>query len=825
MTDTTRTTQVAIIGGGIMGVAAQYQLAENGWTDTILFEKAELTSGSTWHAAGQIAHAVGSRIAGWINKTSIETYKRVERETGQSIGWHEVGGFRIATTDDEVDWMKSIMGVGRLLDLPMELVGPEEVARGNPFYKVDDVKAAVQTFEDGHIDPSGVTMALAAAARARGAKIERRNQVVGASRKGDMWLLRTEKGNVLAEHVVIAAGSYANQVGEWFGLKIPSVSCLHHYLVTDTVPEFQDRPELPVMRDNAFGGYIRQEQMSGLIGIYEGHVCPTVWTMPQGAPWKAENELFEADYDSISDFLMVAFDKMPILADLGIKRVVRGAITHTPDGGMLVGPSGAPNVWLSCGSSIGLAWGGGAGKVLADWMVHGETEINTRSMDPRRYGGFATDTYIVERTKDEFMRRHDTPCPGKQFESLRPVRRHPLYDRLAAKGAVFGEVAGWERPRYFGALGEVEQIGWGHQNWHENAEREAIATRQGAGVIDLCAFAQFEITGKDAGDLLERLSANKIPAREGSIALCHLLTDKGRFETEITVWRVNKERYFIGSAIARATPDFDWIRSHIRPGEDVQVVNLSNDWGMLALSGPASRDILSHATDTDLSNDRFRWLSGREIEVFGIPCYALRVAFTGELGWELHLPLDRIGELYDKLHEVGAAYGLVDLGSYAFNGLRMEKAYRASAELTTDVGMFDVGLDRFFRNEGREFIGKEAALANRDHTHWELLYAEVHSTGIDVHGGEPVLLNGEPVGLTTSGGYGYTIGKSLAFVFVRKGTPRAGLSVQLLNREYALTIHDKALFDPENLRLRGADLPEPYPTAANAPHALAGETE
>ena len=585
MSDRQRSTRVAIIGGGIMGVAAQYQLAENGWTDTILFEKAELTSGSTWHAAGQIAHAVGSRIAGWINKTSIETYQRVEKETGQSIGWHEVGGFRIATTDDEVDWMKSIMGVGKLLDLPMELVGPEEVAKGNPFYKVDDVKAAVQTFEDGHIDPSGVTMALAAAARARGGKIERCNRVVGASRKADGWLLRTEKGDVLAEHVVIAAGSYANQVGEWFGLTIPSVSCLHHYLVTDTVPEFEDRPELPVMRDNAYGGYIRQEQKSGLIGIYEGHACPTVWEMPDGAPWAAENELFEADYDSIGDFLMIALEKMPVFADLGIKRVVRGAITHTPDGGMLVGPSGAPNVWLSCGSSIGLAWGGGAGKVLADWMVHGQTEINTRSMDPRRFAEFATGDYIVERTKDEFMHRHDTPCPGKQFEILRPVRKHPLYDRLAAKGAVFGEIAGWERPRYFGEVGETEKIGWGHQPWHANAMAEAKATRAAAGVIDLCAFAQFEISGKDAGRLLDRLSANRIPQRDGRISLNHLLTEKGRFETEITIWRIAEDRYFTGSAIARAVPDFAWIRSHIRPGEDVQMINRSADWGMLAFVG------------------------------------------------------------------------------------------------------------------------------------------------------------------------------------------------------------------------------------------------
>ncbi len=798
MSDTLRTTQVAIIGGGIMGVATQFQLAENGWTDTILFEKSELTSGSTWHAAGQIAHAVGSRVMGWINKTSIETYKRVERETGQSIGWHEVGGFRIATTDDEVDWMKSIMGVGKLLDLPMELVGPDEVAQGNPFYHVDDVKAAVRTFEDGHIDPSGVTMALAAASRARGAVIERRNRVTGASRKGDMWLLRTEAGDVLAEHVVIAAGSYANQVGEWFGLTIPSVSCLHHYLVTDAVPEFEGRAELPVMRDNAFGGYIRQEQKSGLIGIYEGHVCPTVWEMPDGAPWAAENELFQADYDSIGDFLMVAFGKMPILAELGIKRVVRGAITHTPDGGMLVGPSGAPNVWLSCGSSIGLAWGGGAGKVLADWMVHGETQINTRGLDPRRYGNFASGHFIVERTKDEFMRRHDTPCPGKQFHSLRPVQRHPLYDRLAAKGAVFGEVAGWERPRYFGEVGEQEQIGWGRRAWHENARREAVATRDAAGVIDLCAFAQFEVIGKDAGSLMDRLSANGIPARDGRMNLSHLLTPKGRFETEITIWRIAGDRFFTGSPIARAKPDLEWIRAHIREGEDVRIIDRTADWGMLALSGPASRTILSDLTRADLSNAAFPWLSGQEIEVAGIACYALRVSFVGELGWELHCPLSQIGDLYDALFQVGQAHGLIDLGSYAFNGMRMEKAYRASAELTTDVGPFDVGLERFVKSDRRDFIGRAALLDRKPE--WELLFAEIHSGAMDVSGGEPVLSDGAVIGLTTSGGYGYTVDKSLGWLFVRRDTPRVNLTVQLLNETYDVTVHEKAVFDPENRR-------------------------
>ena len=401
------------------------------------------------------------------------------------------------------------------------------------------------------------------------------------------------------------------------------------------------------------------------------------------------------------------------------------------------------------------------------------------------------------------MRRHDTPCPGKQFESQRPVRRHPLYDRLAAKGAVFGEVAGWERPRYFAETGHVEKIGWGHQPWHAFAAAEAKATRTQAGVIDLCAFAQFEITGRDAGNLLDRLSANRIPQKDGRISLNHLLTPKGRFETEITVWRMGEDRFFTGSAIARANPDFEWIKSHILPGEDVQMINRSLDWGMLALSGPVSRRILAQLTDVDLGNAEFPWLSGQEISVAGIPCYALRVSFTGELGWELHALLEHIGALYDALFAVGEAHGLVDLGSYAFNGLRMEKAYRASGELTTDVGPLDVGLERFVVAEGRDFVGKQALLDREPQ--WQLLYGELHSDDIDIHGGEPVLYNGQVVGLTTSGGFGYTIDKSLGWLFVRAGTPDEGLAVQILNREIPVTIHPDALVDPQNQRPRSEE--------------------
>ena len=317
-------------------------------------------------------------------------------------------------------------------------------------------------------------------------------------------------------------------------------------------------------------------------------------------------------------------------------------------------------------------------------------------------------------------------------------------------------------------------------------------------MIDLCAFAQFEITCRDAGKLLDRLSANRIPQKDGRISLNHLLTERGKFEAEITIWRIADDRYFTGSAIARANPDFDWIQSHIQPGEDVQMNNRSNDWGMLALSGPASRRILSKMTETDLSNASFPWLSGKEGVVAGVQCHALRVSFVGELGWELHAPLDQIGDLYDALHTAGEPHGLTGIGSYALNGMRMENAYRASGKLTTDVGPFDVGLERFVISDGRDFVGKDALLQRIPG--WQLFYAELHADDVDIHGGEPVVFNSAPVGLTTSGGFGYTIGKSLGWLFVRNGTPTEDLSVQILNREIPVTVHPEALFDPQNLR-------------------------
>ncbi len=802
----TQHTRVLVIGGGVMGCSVLYHLAANGWTDVMLCEKAELTSGSTWHAAGQMGLALSTRLSMWTVKYSIDLYQRLEHETGQSVGWHEPGSLRIAYDEDEVDWLKVHMGTGRQYGVDMEILGPNEIAQVHPFYNLDGVKAALRTTRDGHADPSGVTQAMAQAARALGAKIERRNRVTGATRKGDEWIVQTEKGEIVAQHVVIAAGAYANQVGRWFGLTVPSCSLLHTYLVTDTVPEFEARDtEVPVVRDHYYNGYVRQERNFGLLGVYEDANAETIWT--DGCPWEAENELFEVDYDRSGGLIGRAFERMPILSDLGIKRVVRGAITHTPDGAMLIGPApGHDNVWMACGASIGIAWGGGAGKCLADQMVHGETAVSIRSMDPRRYGDWADDSYIVEKTTEEFERRHETPLPGRQLPACRPARPTPLHDRLLAKGAAMGDIHGFERARWFNRGTEVtkDSYGWRRQPWEANVAAEHRAVRERAGVIDLTAFSQFEVTGRDAAAFLDRVSANRPPRKLGGIALTHLLSEKGNIETEMTIARLGDDRFFLGSSIAAELRDRDWLDALRRDGEDVLITNLTNDWGMLALSGPASREILRQGTDADLSNAAFPWLSAREITAWGVPCIALRVSFTGELGWELHCAIDQICQLYDAMAEAGAGHGLADIGSLAFNTLRLEKAYKGSGELTPEVGIFEAGLERFFKPDNREFLGRGASVARQDQPGWRIVYLEVDAADADPLGGEAIMEDGRCVGMITSGGYGHAVGRSLAFGYVKDAPETAGsrYNVLILNEERSAAVLGEPAYDAGSERPR-----------------------
>ena len=797
--------RVVIVGGGVMGCGLAYHLAHEGWTDVVLLEKAELTSGSTWHAAGQITHSTSSFSLGKCVGYNIDLYSKIlEEETGQGVTWHGCGSFRLAYDDDEVDWLKHTISVGAALGFPMEIVGPETIREMHPFYNLDGVKAALHTPDDGHVDPAGATFALAAGARQLGAKIIRRCRATNITMMptGE-WLVETEQGNITCEHVVNAGGTYARQMGVWSGLDIPTTSMTHHYLVTDTVPEFLELDhELPVVRDDKLvSGYIRMEQKSGLIGIYEKANPNTVWR--EHCPWEAENELFDPDYDRIMPWLENAMDRMPILAELGIKREVHGAISHPPDGNPLIGPApGLRNYWLDCGCQIGIGWGPGLTRELARWMVHGAADINMRDYDPRRYGEFADSDYQYTKAREDYLLRHEIPFPHLNRLEGRPVKPSALYERLKARGAVFEEVFGWERPRWF-ALDGVEQkdhYGFNRTAWHDVVAAESKAVAEVAGIMDISAFTKIEVSGPGAAAFLDGLIANRLPSQPGRIALTHFLHESGRIELEATVVRLREDAFYLVCAAFFEQRLMDHLS--FRAPEGVVVTNLSSDWGALALNGPRSREILAACTDAALGNADFPWLRAQQIEVAGCSVWAFRMSYAGELGWEFHVPAGDMLTVYDALMAVGEPLGMVDYGSFTMNAMRMEKGFKGAGELTNEVTLPEADVMRFVRMD-KAFVGKAATeTAIGQDLRYVCAYLSVAEDGIaDGHGGEAVMAGERQIGLTSSIAYGHRVGKLLAFAFLHPdfAAPGTDLDVVVMGQRRAAKVLDQAAYDPENL--------------------------
>ncbi|PSM16356.1 FAD-dependent oxidoreductase [Nitratireductor sp. StC3] len=799
--------RVVIIGGGVMGCGLAYHLAHEGWTDIVLLEKSELTSGSTWHAAGQITHSTSSFSLGKCVGYNIDLYSQVlEKETGQSVTWHGCGSFRLAYTEDEFDWLRQTMSVGRALGFEMELVGPERVRELHPFYNLEGVRAALYTPDDGHVDPAGATFALAKGARQLGATITRHCRVVDVKPEPNgEWRVYTEQGEIVCEHVVNAGGTYARQVGKWVGLDVPTTSMTHHYLITDTVPEFMDlERELPVVRDDRLvSGYIRMEQKSGLIGIYEKANPNTVWV--DECPWEAEHELFEPDYDRIMPWLENAMGRMPVLAELGIKQAIHGAISHPPDGNPLIGPApGLRNFWLNCGCQIGIGWGPGLTRELARWMVHGAADINMRDYDPRRYGKFADQDYQVTKAKEDYLLRHEIPFPHLNRTAGRPVKPSALYDRLKDKGAVFEEVYGWERPRWFarGGLEQRDYYSFRRPAWHDLVGEEVRAVRERAGLVDISAFTKVEVSGPDAAGFLDRLVPNRLPSKPGRIALTHLLNDTGRIELETTIVRFAEDRFYFTCAAFFEQRLLDHLAFSRRPDEAVTITNLSEEWGAVALNGPRARDILCACTDAALDNAAFAWLTAQPIAVAGQKVWAFRMSYAGELGWELHGPRDSLPVIYDALHEAGAAFGLADYGSFAMNVMRLEKMFKGAGELTNEVTLPEADVMRFVKMDKPDFRGKratEAALA--EPPRWLCAYLEIEADGIcDGNGGEAVVLDGRVVGSVTSIAYGGSVGAILAFAYIapQAAVPGTELDVIIMGEARKARVRDEPAYDPQN---------------------------
>jgi len=803
--------RVVIIGGGVHGASLLWHLAEEGWTDTLLVEKAELTSGSTWHAAGQITRSVADYTTAAFHHYALELYQVLEDKTGQAVSLHQPGGIRVAYTDDELEALKTHLGVGEYIGYPIELVGPDRLKELNPHYDFTDVIAGIWTEGEGHVDPSGVTMAFANGARAAGAQISRRNRVVEVNLLDNgEWQVVTEQGTVVCEHVVDAAGCYAHQVAELSGFSVPQANILHHYLVTEEIEAMANNRdwEMPVMRDNRAAGYIRQEQTAGLIGIYEHSGAEQIWA--DGVPWEAENPLFPADYDKIAPWLEEAFNRVPIMGEVGIKRVVHGAITHTTDGHMLLGPApGVKNYWLNTGSSIGLAWGPGAGRELARWMVHGETELSLRGYDPRRFGWTDQD-YVAAKCREDYEWMFRVHPPGEERLANRPVRTSGLYDTLRAKRAMFGQAYGWEQPKWF--VPEDQPLedahGWRRPAWYSAARAECEAVRERVGLMDLTAFAKYEITGADAATFLNRITTGRVPNKTGRIALNYVLTEQARIETEITITKLGRNRYYVISGPMGEQRDLDWFVQHVAAGEDVAVTNRTTEVGTIVIAGPHARSVLQACTAADVSNEAFPFLSMQEIDCGGIATRALRVGFTGALGWELHVRLDQMTALYQQLWTAGAEFGIADFGAYALNSLRMEKGYLTRFELTHDIGPKQAGVEFFVKRDKGDFIGSDRLDDPPSGNPWQLVYLDVDADDADCLGGEGIFTSGSDpsaIGLTTSGGYGFTVEKSLAFGYVPQAhaAPGTEMQVMILGDLRGATVLDGPVFDPSNTHLRG----------------------
>jgi dimethylglycine dehydrogenase len=798
--------RVVIIGGGIMGASLLYHLAELGWTDSVLIEKDELTSGSTWHAAGQCPNITGSFNLAKMHAYSNWLYPQLEGLTGQYVSWHTSGGIRLATNERELAWMRYIHGFSKIIGFNMEIIPPAEILRYNPFMTLEGVIAGARTTDDGHADPSGICNALAIGAKNKGAKIMRQNRVTGLTQlPSGEWDVETEQGSIRAEIIVNAAGCYARQVAQMAGIDIPVTNMEHHYIVTDPIQAFLERDtEIPVMRCPYVSGYFRQEQKSGLIGIYENIGLKEAWA-PKGQPaWASTSELFGDDLERIGFWLERAIERMPIFGEVGIRRVINGAIPHTPDGGPLLGPAaGLRNFWHCCGTSFGIAQGGGAGKYLAQWMVFGDADINMTEFDPRRYGPYADENYSRDKVFLDYRMTFTTRLPGEEEPDGRPQKTSALYEKLKDVGAVYGETYGWERPKWFSLDGRQEEGGYHRTNVFDVVREEVRAVAERVGVLDLSGFAKYDVSGPDAEACLNRLCANRMPQKQAGVGLVHPLSRGGRIYGEMTVTRFADDHFYCLSAAAAEQRDWDLLLQSKRADEDVTFRNRTQDLGVLVLSGPRARDVLAKLTTADLSNEGFRWLSGQDITVAGIKLRALRVSYVGELGWELHPAMGDLAALYSAVWQAGAEFGIANYGLYALNSMRVEKGYKAwGSELTNELTMIEADMPRFINFKKDDFIGKQATLDAPDR--FRIIYGAVDAADVDVRGAEPCLIGDRCIGLTTSGAYGYRTGKSLFFACVpnENAAPGSTFDIYLQGARRSARVLAQPAYDPDNLKMK-----------------------
>ncbi len=797
--------QVLIIGGGAMGVSLMYHLTKAGWSDVVLTEKNDLTHGSTWHAAGLCTHFAHNPTIQELRATSVRLYRDIlPEETGGTCGFHRSGAMRITSNPDRMDEFAHVAGLSRFTGYDLQMLTPDDVERLHPLARTEGLLGGIYEPDDGHVDPSLATNAMAQVARRNGATILRYNPVTSIRREGDHWVVETEKTTIHARHLVNAAGTWGWEVGHMMGLNIPSVPVLHQYLVTDTVGAVADRiaaglPELPMIRDPEESWYVRQERDGLILGPYEKNA--EAWSI-DGCPPEFGADLMPPDLDRVEDIIMMAMARIPALETGGIKSVVNGPITFTPDANPLIGPAhGLPNAWLLTGSSMGVMEGGGAGWFLAHWMTHGAPPMDALAVDSRRFGNWADRDYRVEKAIECFGLQFGVHYPHEERPAARGKRLSPIHDRMIARGAVMGAAYGWERPNWFSdTQGDEAVPSFRRSNWFDRVARECETVANHVGLADMSVFSKFDVTGPDARAFVDSIGANRAP-KTGRIGLTHALTPAGGTQSEFTVSVLADDHIYLTCAAAAEEMDEDLLRARA-DGFDVTITRVTDDFGVLGLMGPKSRDVLSALTDADLGSG-FPWLSVREIEVAGIPVRALRVSYVGELGWELHVNAADMPALFDAVEEAGKPHGLGFFGAYAMNAMRLEKGYRAwGGDFTTERSPAETGVG-FMIKMDHDFVGKDALAARmRAEDRWDMVLLDLDTTDVDPYYAHGVYQGDRVVGIVTSAAFGHRTGKTLALAYLRDRSARDGLSVEVLGQSRTAVILDQPPYDPGNSRLK-----------------------
>ena len=762
--------QVVIIGGGSLGVNLMYHLTQEGWTDIVLVEKGELTSGSTWHAAGLCPNFNGNHTLSNIHEYTIKLYDEILPEkTGLPSSFHKTGSLRVGHDEVEEQWFNNIISRANHIGCEMYFVSKEEASIINPMMDFDKARNILYTPNDGHVDPTTVVTQLAQLSKKAGAKVSNFNRVIDINilPTGEYEVI-TELGNIIAQHVVNAGGCFSPQVGAMVGSYVPLVNLQHQYLITDNHPDIAAlTKELPVTRDSIAASYIRQEGSGFLIGPYETRGSKP-WAL-DGVDWSFDRELFEGDLERLMPWLERCMDIFPLFKEVGISTVINGLITHTPDDNLLVGPAkGLRNFWNLCGASIGIAQGG-IGKYLAQWMVHGQTELNMASLDSRRFDNWANKTYCTTRAIESYERMYSMAVPNENRPHGRPIRVSALHTVLSQKGAIHTVNTGFEKPSWFSTDDiRKETLTWTHSEAHEAVAQECSAVQKFCGITDISGTAKFRITGKDAFKFLDQLSCNKLPAKDGRIGLTLFHAPKGGIIAEQTISRINKEHFLLMGAIGSEVKDYQWLEWH-SDEYDVNIENITESWGGLLLTGPNARKILAQCTHEDLSNNAFSWLSCRMIQIDSAQVFAMRVSYAGELGWELHMPSWQLISIYESLMEMGEEFGLKDFGGQAFNSMRLEKMYRAyGAEFTEEISALEAGMERFL-DLNRDFIGADnirERMSSGIKTKLAYLIFD-DQVPAECFGNEAVFSDGELTGIITSGAYGYRVGHSIAFAYLK----------------------------------------------------------